>query len=618
MRKLVVAILLLAAVVVVLSAGPLTTAQSETTIGGSAAAETASSTWRILMIIFRETNTDYTGLDGQRHHMTVSLTEDNIDALLASLAGPVPAAVSDWSNGAVRWDLTVRYSPRAVSSLSAPDADGNQDVYPATIQDVIDGFSPNGVYDQIMVYWPADTATDSIPHRGWGLAFGYTPSTPWCYVTVEQAPTEWWNPTVADNPTQVWIHEWLHCASAYYAALGFPMPTYDADGAAYHGYVTGQAGLPWNGKYYSDLMQGVVLENGKRVGITRDAWLAGTPRGGFPSSYASWTGDYFANQALSGSPAASRADGAVSFDWGEGSPIAGLPVDNFSVLSTAKESKEGGTYKFSTLTDDGVRLYVDGAPAIDSWVDQAQMTHTAEVSLSPGSHAIKMEYYENGGAASARLWWVRVNGVTPDTTTTLPPTTTTTAPSSTTSTTMPQRFPDVPASHPYATSINDLAARDIVVGNPDGTFAPEDWVKRQQFAKMIVLTLGLPASVSDISPFSDVDTSGPGDLYPDHYVAVCAHAGITVGTGPGTFSPWNEISRAQLITMVGRAAALPDPPLGYNPPFGNFSDTHFTWARRAAYAGLLQGVQGVGPSWDFWAPATRGEVSAILYNVLHQ
>jgi hypothetical protein len=91
-----------------------------------------------------------------------------------------------------------------------------------------------------------------------------------------------------------------------------------------------------------------------------------------------------------------------------------------------------------------------------------------------------------------------------------------------------------------------------------------------------------------------------------------------VGTGPGTFSPWNEISRAQLITMVGRAAGLPDPPAGYTPPFKNFSNTHYPWARRAAYAGLLQGLQGFSPNWDFWAPATRGEVAAILYNLLHR
>lgn len=626
MRKLAVAIVLLAAVVVLLSAGPLTTAQSGTTVAAPAAAEMTPSTWRILMIIFRETDTDYMGLDGQWHHMTVSLEDSNIDAMLTSLNGPVADAVREWSDGAVQWDIDVRYAPRPITYMSGPDSDHKQWVDPASIQDVIDGFSPDGVYDQIMVYWPGDTPSAAIPTRGWGLALYYNASRPWGYLAVEQGPTEWWNPVAPDLMSQVWIHEWLHVASSFYAYQGYPMPAQDADGAALHGYVQGQGGLPGWGRYYADLMQGKVLEGGQHVGITRDAWLSGTILTGVATSSADWRGEYFSNQGLAGTPSAYRDDETIDFDWGMGAPIAGVPVDNFSVRWTADVAFSAGTYRFSTVTDDGVRLYVDGTLVIDSWVDQAGVTRTAERSLAAGNHTVVMEYYENGGAAVARLWWIRIGGSATSTTTTLPTTTTTTAPSTTTTTAPPgtttttllQRFPDVPAWHLYATQINDLAARDIIVGNPDGTFGPEDWVKRQQFAKMIVLTLGLPTSESDVSPFSDVDTSGPGILYPDHYVAVCARAGITVGTGPGSFSPWNEISRAQLITMVGRAAALPDPPLGYNPAFSNFSDTHFPWARRAAYAGLLQGLQGVGPSWDFWAPATRGEVSAILYNLLHR
>jgi hypothetical protein len=197
------------------------------------------------------------------------------------------------------------------------------------------------------------------------------------------------------------------------------------------------------------------------------------------------------------------------------------------------------------------------------------------------------------------------------------PTTTTLAPLPTTTTTTPGRtFPDVPPSHPYATAIYGLAGKGIVNGLPDGTFGPEQAVVRQQFAKMIVLTLGLPVSESYVCPFGDVDDSGPSSFYPDNYIAVCAQAGITLGTSPGGFSPWNEISRAQLITMVGRAANLADPPTSYAPPFGDFSDTHYPWARRAAYAGLLAGLQGVGPAYDFWAPATRGEVASVLSNLL--
>jgi hypothetical protein len=200
--------------------------------------------------------------------------------------------------------------------------------------------------------------------------------------------------------------------------------------------------------------------------------------------------------------------------------------------------------------------------------------------------------------------------VTNSTSTTLRPTTTTTA--------APLRFPDVPDSHPYSTEINDLADRGIVVGYEDGTFRPDDGVLRQQFAKMVVLTMALPVSEADVTSFLDVDVSGPAGLYPDNYIAVCAAEGITVGTAPGKFSPWRQITRGQVITMVARAAELPEAPASYQPDFGNFSPDHYPWARRAAYAGLLEGLEGMGTSWDFWAPASRGEMAVMLYNLLHR
>jgi hypothetical protein len=109
----------------------------------------------------------------------------------------------------------------------------------------------------------------------------------------------------------------------------------------------------------------------------------------------------------------------------------------------------------------------------------------------------------------------------------------------------------------------------------------------------------------------DVDRP-PNSLYPDNYVAVAAMYGITQGVSADRFAPWNKITRAQVITMVARAAALAEPPAGYKPPFEDFSAVHYPAARRAAYAGLLDGLVGVGPGYDFWAPATRGEVSALL------
>ena len=142
---------------------------------------------------------------------------------------------------------------------------------------------------------------------------------------------------------------------------------------------------------------------------------------------------------------------------------------------------------------------------------------------------------------------------------------------------------------------------------------------------MIVRTLGYFVSDADICPFTDVQKSLPGSYvapsdtnYPDHYVAVCAAQGITQGKTATTFAPFDPITRQQLITMVARAAGLPDPPAGYVPSFspGQFyPEEHYANARRAAFAGLLAGLQGLGPAYGFMAPASRGECAQLLYNL---
>lgn len=224
------------------------------------------------------------------------------------------------------------------------------------------------------------------------------------------------------------------------------------------------------------------------------------------------------------------------------------------------------------------------------------------------------------------------------TTTTRPPTTTTTRPPTTTTTPTTVRptpttvrptpttlkpaatFSDVGSNTLYAQQIWYLADRGVISGFINGTFGPNYKVIRQQFAKMIVLALGYEVSPLTACGFKDV-VALPGSadpLYPVCYIAACAKAGITVGTTVDTFSPYDQITRAQLITMVVRAAGLSDPPAGYRPPFNYFSPVHYQWARKAAYAGLLDGLAGLGSGFDFWAPASRGEACLLLANLMRR
>lgn len=193
--------------------------------------------------------------------------------------------------------------------------------------------------------------------------------------------------------------------------------------------------------------------------------------------------------------------------------------------------------------------------------------------------------------------------------------TTTTTPT----TDRPPVFTDVTPFHPYYTAIMDLAGRQVILGY-GGTFGPGDPVTRQQFAKMIVRSLALTVTGSEVCPFADVEQGiGADPFYPDKYVAVCAQHGITNGKDATHFAPYKEITGQQLITMVSRAADLSDPPESYMPPFapGRFyPEEHYLNARQAAYNGLLEGLVGLGTDYDFLRPATRGEVTQLLHNLM--
>jgi hypothetical protein len=180
-------------------------------------------------------------------------------------------------------------------------------------------------------------------------------------------------------------------------------------------------------------------------------------------------------------------------------------------------------------------------------------------------------------------------------------------------------FPDVGASHPYLKAIENLASRGIAGGYQDGKFGPDDPVTRQQFAKMIVKTLNLTVTGTEVSPFTDVDAQiGTDPLYPSKYVAVCAANAITQGVTATTFMPYTSITRQQVISMVVRAGGtgLEDPPAEWVGALGYSDPNHGANIKKAEYNGLLEGLQGLGASWSGTVNATRGECVQMLYNLL--
>lgn len=116
-----------------------------------------------------------------------------------------------------------------------------------------------------------------------------------------------------------------------------------------------------------------------------------------------WLGQYFNNPDLSGSPALTRFDSQIDFDWGDGPPDPSIVADGFSVRWTRTLNLPAGDYNFFAYADDGVRLWVDDVQVLNQWEDQEARQWLSARPLAAGNHTIKMEYYDRTTRAAARL-----------------------------------------------------------------------------------------------------------------------------------------------------------------------------------------------------------------------
>lgn len=105
-----------------------------------------------------------------------------------------------------------------------------------------------------------------------------------------------------------------------------------------------------------------------------------------------------------GAPKYVRSDTSINFNWGTGSPNWSISKDKFMARWTKKATfSTSKTYKFTTTTDDGVRLFIDGEKILDKWSTPGLYSYTVSKYLTSGTHVIMMEYYENTGNAVAKM-----------------------------------------------------------------------------------------------------------------------------------------------------------------------------------------------------------------------
>lgn len=104
--------------------------------------------------------------------------------------------------------------------------------------------------------------------------------------------------------------------------------------------------------------------------------------------------------------------------------------------------------------------------------------------------------------------------------------------------------------YPWAVEyIEKLASQKIINGYSDGSFKPNDNIKRADFILMLMKTIDADTSALATDNFDDVNPLA----YYANAVGAAKKLGIASGNGDGTFSPESQITRQDMMILAKKA-----------------------------------------------------------------
>lgn len=163
-------------------------------------------------------------------------------------------------------------------------------------------------------------------------------------------------------------------------------------------------------------------------------------------------------------------------------------------------------------------------------------------------------------------------------------------------------FKDINASSKYYNAASRLNELNIISGDPDGMFNPNNNVTRAEMAKIICLADGLsPAKTSQTNTtFADV----PQSYWAAGYIAAANNLGFINGNSDGTFLPANNVTYEQALKMIMSL-------LGYAPVAEELGGYPPGYLKLANDLKITNEVSG-----DLEQPMTRGEIALLINNAL--
>ncbi len=119
-----------------------------------------------------------------------------------------------------------------------------------------------------------------------------------------------------------------------------------------------------------------------------------------------WTAWYWNNPDWAGTPVLSQTVSFIWFNWGFGSPGAGVPVDYFTARFDTTAFFNAGTYRFTITADDEAVLIINNVTFLDTrGAGQSGKTLVVDVPLNQGNANISVLYREFTQAAYITVNW---------------------------------------------------------------------------------------------------------------------------------------------------------------------------------------------------------------------
>ena len=172
--------------------------------------------------------------------------------------------------------------------------------------------------------------------------------------------------------------------------------------------------------------------------------------------------------------------------------------------------------------------------------------------------------------------------------------------------------------------IKQLSEQSVVVGYPDGTFKPDENVTRAEFASMAIKALGQEnATVAQPVNFKDINKN----FWAYNAIQKAIYFDLISNPDKGEkFRPYDSVSRAEALSIAVNALTteqISEQKAKYvlSKVYKDSNDIP-SWfivaAGKAEILGMIVCAPNKAGIMEAERPATRAEVTAILYNMMEQ